>query len=170
MHSFPDSTVALSPSPGMHHLGRKVGIPRLPAKLVARAGGVGNKGRRIARPPRTDPDRKSAAGDLPDAGDQLANGPAAPGAEIERRTLCAVEQCAYCVDVSIGEIGHMDIIAHASAIGGRIIITVNCEVCAFSRCRVEQERDYMCFWNVALADLTVGICPCGIEVTQRNMG
>jgi len=48
-----------------------------------RAGSIGNRGRRIAGPTRTDLHRKFGTRDFSDGGNELAHRPPATGAEIE---------------------------------------------------------------------------------------
>ena len=144
-------------------------MARPPAKFVARAGGVGNKNWWVARPAGADLDRKLAAGDLTDSGDEFAYRPAAAGAEIEGGTFRTIEQGMERLHVSIGEITHMNVIAHTGAVCGRIIITKNGEGFAFPDGRLEQERDRVRFRNVTFADFTVRIRACSVELAQRDV-
>src|SRR5690349_2273046 len=127
LHSFPGSTIALPPRPGVRHLAAQICVSRSPAKLMPRAGSVCNECRRIARPARTNPHRKITACDFPNSGYELADRPSAAGAEIKHRIFRASEQHAQSLDVRIREIGYMDVVAHPRAICRRIVITVNRE-------------------------------------------
>jgi len=129
---------------------------------------VCNQNRRIARTPRTDEHRDVAAGDFPSLGNKLADRPAAAGAEIECLAFRTIEQRADGCDVRVGEIDHMDVIAHAGAVCHRVIVTENRKALAVSRGRLEQQRNGMGFWNVALADLALRIGAGGIEVAQHH--
>ena len=152
----------------MRHLSAKVRVQRSPAKFVTGAGGIGNKNRRIARPSRTDLHGKLAASNLHDARHQFAHRPAAAGAEIERGTFCAIEQGAHRLDVGIGEIRHMDVIAYTSAVGGRIIVTENRKTFALAGCHIEEKRYRVRFWDVALTDLALVIGTGGVKIAQSN--
>ena len=133
----------MPPSPGVRHLRSDVWIARPPAKLMARARGIGNQTRRITGPPRADLHGKLTAGDFPDIGDQLPDRPATPGTKIERATLRAVEQRPHRFDVSIREIAYVDVVTDTGAVGGGIIVAENREARAFSRRCIEQERNDM---------------------------
>ena len=121
----------------MRHLRDKVWIARPPAKFVARAGGISNKNRRIARPSGADLDSEVVASDLTDSGDEFAYRPAAAGAEIERDAFRTIEQGMERPHVSVSEITHMKVIAHTGAVCGRIINAKKGEGFAFAHCRVE---------------------------------
>ena len=118
---------------------------------------VGNQNRRIAGPARTRKHGNVAAGDIASAVDEFPHRPPTAGAEIERRAFCTVQQCACGCNVSIRQIGHMDVIAHTGTICGRIIVPEYRKSLAISRGRLEQQRNGMGFRNVALADLTLWV-------------
>jgi len=153
----------------VRHLHR-VWIAWLPAKLMARARGIGNQTRWITGPPRTDLHGKFATGDFPDTGDQLSDRPASPGTKIERRTFRAIERRPYRLDVSIRKIGYVDVVTDTSAVGGGIIVAENREALPLSGRRIKQERNDMRLGNVTLADLAIGIGTRGIKITQRHEG
>ena len=93
--------------------------------FCARAIGIGDKRGRIARPARADSTGTSRLVISRTARDQFAHRPAAAGAEVERATVGAVEQRPQRPHMGIGKIAHVDVIAHAGAIGGRVVVAEN---------------------------------------------
>jgi len=155
LHPLPGFTGAAQ---ACMNMAAQVRIAWPPGKLVARTRSVGNQNRRIAGTGRTHRHRNVAAGHIADAGDELAHRPASAGAEIERRALCTIEQRAYPIDARIRQIGHMDVVAYTGA-----VVAENREAFAFSRGRLEQQRNRMGFRNLALADLALRICRAALK-------
>jgi hypothetical protein len=142
----------------------------LPTEFLPRAGGVGNQNRRIARPAWTDMHRHVAIGDTAHAIDDLAHRPAVAGAEVERRTRRPVGQRAQRRDMRRRQVGDVNVIAHARAVWGRIIIAEDGEAVVGPRRGVEDERYRVRFRNVALTDVAVGVGTRRVEIAQRREG
>src|SRR5262249_40550423 len=104
----------------MRDLPRDVGMLGRPCEPLAGKRGVAHEGRRIARPPRADADRNAAARYLAGDLDELAHRPAAPGPDVERGAAAARQEIAQRADMGVGKIGHMDVVADAGPVCGRV--------------------------------------------------
>ena len=130
---------------------------------MACARSVGNQNRRIAGTARTHEHGNIVTGDIASAVDDFTHRSPTAGAQIERRAFCTIEQRAHRFDVGVRQIGHMDVIAHAGAIRGRVIVAEYREAFTFSNCHLEYEWDSMGFRNMNLPISPSGSPPAALK-------
>ena len=97
----------------------KVVEARPPAETLADAAVGGDQRRRIAGAARPDPPFQAALGDRAHRFQNLAHGEAMAVAAIEHDALAARDEVVERLDVSVGEVADVNVVAHAGAIGGR---------------------------------------------------
>lgn len=163
------SPVALMPGPGGRDDLIEVAKPGLPAEQALRLGGITDQSSGVARATAAVLHRDLLARDASDGVEHLAYRVAfltrADVEDVGGRARCQqVER----LDVSIGQVRHVDVVAHASPVGGVVVGTEHGDVRPPAARRIEDEWDQMGLWVVILADLVVGISARRIKVAQRR--
>src|SRR3989442_908613 len=155
------------PVPGGTHDDLEVGVARRPVQLGVRLLRRRVEHRGIARAPRRQRPRYLASGDAFDGVDDLAHRVRMPGTEIVRARSIRLDQRVQRADVRIGEIGHVDVIAQARAVGRRVIVAEHLQSRPAAR-RVDGARNHVDFRRVVLPDLALRIGAGRVEIPQRN--
>src|SRR5439155_9639344 len=109
--------------------------------------------------------RDLAAGDPSGGRDDLAYGIAAAVAQVE--DAAAAIQRAERKDVRVGQVDHVDVVADASAVGGRIVGPVNLDPRPPPEAGLEDERDEVALGVVVLAEALRGAGR--VEVAQAGV-
>src|SRR4051795_6598324 len=119
------SLTAGMPSQGGAHDVVEVRVPRVPAEYRVGALRIGDQRRRVARSARGMLLRHGAAADALDGLDHGTDRMALSGAEIERGSGAALEQIRQRANVRLGEVRHMNVIAHSGAVRGGVVGAVD---------------------------------------------
>lgn len=90
-------------------------------------------------------------------------------AQIENIALAAVQEIAHGQDVSVGEIGDVDVIADAGAVFRRVIRAEDGDMVAYALRRFQNERDEMRLRIVIFADGAALCRPGRIEIAERDV-
>lgn len=120
----------------------------------------------VAGPAAGDDDRHRLAGDATDGVDDLFDRMPAAGPDIVGDAACL--EVVQGEDVGLGQVGHVDVVADAGAIGGRIVGAEQLEGRAPAERRVDGERDQVCFRIMVFAQSAVRVRACGVEVAQAG--
>jgi len=92
---------------------------------------------------------------------------AAAGSEVRFQGL-AVGQVLESSDVSFGEVGDVDVVADARAVGRRVVVAVDVEGGALAVDGFESRGDEVGFGIVDLADFTAFVGAGGVEITEAD--
>ena len=121
------------------------------------------------------PSRRSAystgnalPGHSSDRRQQFLHRRAVAGAQIERHAFAAVEQILDRPGMGVGEIHHMNEIAHAGAVARIVVGAEHLEAGAAAERRLDGQRDGMGFRRMPFADPPFGIGAGGIEIAQHD--
>ena len=128
--------------------------------------GVGHQRWRIACPPRRVAGNHLTSGNTSHRVNYLTDRRAATGTEVNGNGVAFVEEVLERQHMRAGEIAHMNVVTHGSAVRRRIVCSKHRDIGSLTRSRVEYERNEMGLRIVILADLGRGIGAGGIEVTQ----
>ena len=101
--------------------------------------------------------------------DDLAHGKTVSNAKVKRIALGALTQVIQCKDVSIGQIGDVDIITDAGPVSCFIVCTLNFHVVFPADGNIQDERNQMCFGFVMLTNIGIKICTGGVKISQIDM-
>ena len=142
-----------------------VGEPRRPVQLGASLARRRVENGRIAGTPRRDRPGHSAAGDPPDRVDDFADRVRAARPQVVRRRLVSLDGSFERLDVGVGEIAHVDVIAKAGAVRRRVVVAEHLQGAAAGD-SVERTRDDVNLRRVILADLAVRIRARRVEVAE----
>ena len=69
---------------------------------------------------------------------------------------------------AVGQVGDVDVVAHAGAVAGRVVGAVERKRGAQARRRLERDGDQVGLGLVTLAEVALGIGAAGVEVAQRR--
>jgi hypothetical protein len=97
-------------------------VTRLPAQLAQRQRGIGEADRDVAIAPRYDAERNPHAGGEFEGLDQFQHAVAGAGAKVEGDAAPLVAKELQGQHVGAGDVLHMDVVAHAGTIMGRIVV------------------------------------------------
>src|SRR6266568_4578435 len=142
------------------------GMPRLPSQEFLSSGSEGHKFGGIARPAPRFPERHPATARSLHCRDNFANRVPAPGAQVQRSTLLPFEQVQEPEDMCFGQVCDVDVVSDRCAIGCGIVRAINFQIGSFSKSSLNRERDEMRLRLMGLADFTLWVSACRIEIPQ----
>ena len=96
----------------------------------------------------------------------LAHTHAMLGPQIKILGLAAMGQIIQNPHMGIGKIRYVDIVADTGTIGRRIISTKDFDTPALSQCRLQDQRNQVCFRRMVFPDHTAGIGSGRIKIAQ----
>ena len=106
------------------------------------------------------------AGHLARRLDHLADGVALTVAQVVGPA--ALIQGAQGQDVGLGQVGHVDIVAHAGAVAGGIVVAIDLDLFPLAQRHLEHQGDEMGFGMVVLASLGRGACRVESSAAPRS--
>ena len=142
-------------------------MPGRPAEGSRGGGGVGDQAGRVAGAARADPDRDGAAGDPLGGGEDLAHAVARAAAEVVGLEL-AGDEAGEGGEVDRAEVRDVDVVAHAGAVLGRVVVAEDLDPGAEARGGLEDEGDEVGLGDVLLAELAGGVRAGGVEEAQDH--
>jgi hypothetical protein len=146
----------------------EVVVPRLPAEPLEDAGVVGHHRRRVARAPPGGGHLERPAEDPGEGCDHLAHREAAAVAAVQGQALAAAGQVLNGLHVGVGEVGDVDEIAHAGAIGGRVVVAEHGDLRAEAERRLAHRLDQVAGPGGRSTGAPGGIAAGDVEVAQRH--
>src|SRR3954470_20443528 len=158
--------IAATPIPGMTDDRLQIGEARIPSQVLPNALARCDQNRRITGAAGANLDRDIASGNARRRLDDLSN-----------RVATAISQviaAAFMLklrehpDMSVRQIGNMDVIADAGAVVSRVILSKDLDIRALSRRDIENQRDQMRFRIVILAQMAVGMRTGCVEIAQAG--
>ncbi len=139
----------------------------LPSQHLLRLAVVGNEGRGISWPPDFDPQRHPAADRLLTRREDLSDGGALVGANVEGIGLPAVLKVSESQDVRVGEVLHVHIIADAGPVPGVVIGPEQAELPAVEG-GAENVGDEVRLRIVQLPDAAERVGADHVEISQAD--
>ncbi len=130
----------LVPGPGAGQDVVEVGVFGLPAEIGFGLFGAGDQAGGVAVAARFDFDGDGVAGDAARGFDDLLDGEAVAVAEVVDHAV-AVGEGVEREDVSVGEVGDVDVVADAGAVGGEVVVAEDEDFVAAAEGDVEDEGD-----------------------------
>ena len=98
----------------------------------------------------------------------LQNAVTLAGAYIHSKAVCPLQQGLHCRHMSLGQVLYVDVITHASAVWGVVVITVNFQNRALSHCNLSNIGHQIVWWaSGVFANQTTGVCAHWVEVPQN---
>ncbi len=101
--------------------------------------------------------------------DNLLDAETVAVAEIVICGFAAAFQIVESADMRVGKVGDMNVIAHAGAVGGRIILTVYADMSARAVCYLQNYGDKMGFGVVRFADFAADVSSRRVEIAQSDV-
>lgn len=144
-------------------------VSRLPAKLSLYLLAGCDKGCRIAGTTAFDCPFDMASRHFFGHVDNLFDAESVAVAEVVVGGFSAVFEIVESTDMSVGKVGDVNIVPHASAVGCGIIVAENADVISRAVCHLQNDGDKVGFGLVRLADFTALVCARRIEVAQSNV-
>jgi len=147
----------------------QVVVLRLPASLGLEFRDVGNRFRRVTgAPPRFlngEIDARHLLGGL----DDLFHGEAPAVAAVHDIALICLDNVFQCPDMCLREIIHMDVVADAGAVEGRVVVAEDHELLELSCGCFQRPGDEVGRGLVGLANPALWVGPCYVEVSQSDI-
>ena len=128
----------------------QVGPRGRPAQRPPGAPPVRDEGGGVARAPGAHVGRDRVAGDVADRVQHLLHGEAGARAQVVDLVLAGPRRVQR-LQVGVGEVGDVDVVADARAVGGGVVVAVDDEALAFPARHLQRERDQVRLRRVPLA-------------------
>ena len=151
-------------------ISREIVVPGPPAELGANAVGLRHDGGRIAGAAGRERDLEIDARDRLHDVDHLEHRVAAAVAAIERQAAAAAAQMVEGDEMGVGEVADLDVVAHAGAVGGRIIGAEHLDVRAVAERRLGGDLDEMGGVRPSIGpERPRGSAPGDVEIAQDDV-
>ena len=157
------------PLPGGGDDGAQVIVLGLPAQHLHRLLRGGDELGGIAGPAGRDLRGDGVAGDAPGHVDDLLHREAHAVAQVEDIVLATLEQIVQGQDVGLGQVGNMDVVPDAGAVGGGVVVPEDAHVVPLAVGYLEDNGDQMGLGVVGLADGAGDVGAGGVEVPQSHI-
>ena len=142
---------------------------RLPAQHLANSRGLRNQHGGIAGAPGLLEDFKRAACGCLNRGEHFAHAVAVPVAAVEDLGAAAGAQVRQRLQVGVGQVLDMDVIAHPGAVGGVVVAAVNGDVLTLADRRLAGHLGQQRGLGRGLADAALRIAAGDIEITEHHV-
>ncbi len=136
-----------------------------PAEFALDGGGAGDEDGGVARAAWMKLDWDGMAGDSSDRVDDLLDGEATACSDVVHDVAAGFESSER-QQVRVGQVGDVDVVAHACAVGGGVVVAVNADGLASAQGDIEDEGDQVRFGLVIFA--VASDCAGHVEVAQGS--
>ena len=90
------------------------------------------------------------------------------GPEVGQDLLGARLEASESAEMSVREIGHVDVVTDAGAVGCVVVVTMNRDRCPLAQRHLERDGDQMGLGVVILAQVPIRVGAAGVEVPKRG--